>query len=288
MRCDVSRPILCIGSYATRPFYIEKIGRNVYCIEELCYCIVENAFLLDEESFNMELIEWIGKECSLRKLSDELYGMALKHCSMASLAGTILDYVGYNTRKEVDRTEEILRENAGMDIYRKKLARANFLLKNGKYTMAFREYEFLMNNTPDIDKQLRARIEHNEGVMYARLFLFEKAADMFLKAYYDGQDRESYLQYLAAKRMGLSDKEYVSFIADNDDIYEASLELESRMRGAEELFSSSSENQELGTLSAYKSEGKMHDYYNKVGDITDSIKAQYRDMVKDKARDRVK
>ena len=44
--------------------------------------------------------------------------MAAKRCSMAALAGTILDYVGYNTRKEVDKTEEILRGNAGMDIYK--------------------------------------------------------------------------------------------------------------------------------------------------------------------------
>ena len=280
----MGRPILCIGSYAEKPYFIEKIGRNVYCIEELCYCIVENAFLLDEECFDRELFEWIGKECSLVKLADELYGMSLKHCSMASLAGTILDYVGYNTKKEVDRTEEILRANAGMDIYRKKLSRANFLMKNGKYALAFKEYEFLLANTPDIDKKLRAGIEHNEGVMYARLFLFEKAADMFLKAYYDGQDKESYLQYLSAKRMSLSDKEYVAFIADNDDIYEASLELESRMKEAEERYLSSDENHVLGTLSVYKSEGKMHEYYNKVGDITESIKAEYREMVKDKVK----
>lgn len=277
----MGRPILCIGSYASNPYFIEKIGRNVYCIEELCYCIVENAFLFDEESFGAELFDWIERECSLVKLSDELRSMASKRCSMASLAGTILDYVGYNTRKEVDRTEEILRENAGMDIYRKKMARANFLMQNGKYTIAFREYEFLLNNTPDIDKKLRAKIEHNEGVMYARLFLFEKAADMFLKAYYDGEDHESYLQYLSAMRMKLSNQDYISFIADNDDIYEASLELESRMKEAEELYSSSEKNHMLGTLSVYRSEGKMHDYYNMVGDITESIKSEYREMVRD-------
>ena len=110
----MSKPILCIGRYAQNPYHIEKIGRNVYCIEELCYCIVQNAFLLDEESFDKELFDWIETECCLQKLSDELRSMAAKRCSMASLAGTILDYVGYNTRKEVDKTEEILRGNAGV------------------------------------------------------------------------------------------------------------------------------------------------------------------------------
>ena len=46
----MNKPILCIGTYAQTPFHMEKIGRNVFCIEELCYCIVQNAFLIDEES----------------------------------------------------------------------------------------------------------------------------------------------------------------------------------------------------------------------------------------------
>ena len=280
----MSKPILCIGSYAENPYHIEKIGRNVYCIEELCYCIVKNAFLLDEESFGSSLFDWIEEECSLVKLSDELRSMYAKKCSMAALAGTILDYVGYNTRKEVDKTEEILRGNAGMDVYQKKLARANFLLKNGRYAMAFREYEFLLANTPSIDKRLRARIEHNEGVMYARLFLFDKAARMFLKAYEDGGDKESYYQYLSAVRMDLSNKEYVSFIADNDEAYEASMEIEKRMKEAEDLYALSDDNHRLGTLSVYKAEGKMHEYYDQVGEITDKMKLTYRELVKDRVK----
>ena len=197
----MGRPILCIGSYAQTPYTIEKIGRRVYCIEELCYCIVQNAFLLDEESFGTALFDWIEKECSLVKLSDELRSMAKKKCSMAAIAGTILDYAGYNTRKEVDRTEEVLRENAGMDMYQKKLHRADFLFKNDRFAMAFAEYEFLLHNTPGIDRPLRAHIEHNEGVMYARLFLFEKAAKMFLKAYEDGGGN---LQELVRERARLN------------------------------------------------------------------------------------
>ncbi len=280
----MSKPILCIGRYAEKPYHIEKIGRNVYCIEELCYCIVQNAFLLDEESFGKDLFDWIESECALEKLSDELRSMALKRCSMASLAGTILDYVGYNTRKEVDKTEEILRENAGMDIYQKKLQRADFLMKNDRFTMAFREYEFLLHNTPDIDRKLRAYIEHNKGVMYARLFLFEKAAGMFLKAYEDGGDKESYMQYLSAVRMNLTNKEYVSFIADSDEAYEASLSLEGRMKEAEELYASSKDNLMLRTLGVYKAEGKMHEYYDKVGEITDEMKYSYIEIVKDKVK----
>ena len=184
----MGKPILCIGTYAETPYYLDKIGKNVYCIEELCYCIVQNAFLLDEDSFTGELFDWIARECSLDRLADELRSMYSKRCSIASMAGTILDYVGYNTKKEVDKTEEILRENAGLDVYKKRLSRADFLMMNGRYSMAFKEYEFILANTPDMNNRLRARIEHNEGVMYARLFLFEKAEKMFLKAFEDSRN----------------------------------------------------------------------------------------------------
>lgn len=280
----MNRPILCIGRYAEKPYHIEKIGRNVFCIEELCYCIVQNAFLLDEETFTTELFDWIGQECSLERLSDELKRMYAKRCSVASLAGTILDYVGYNTRREVDRTEEILRENAGMDIYKKKLARADFLMKNGRYCMAFREYQFLLENTPDINKSLRAKIMHNEGVMYAKLFLFDRAANMFNKAFEENGNRESYMQYLSAVRMSMTNKDYVGFIADNDDAFEASMELEKRMNEAEELYGASDDNHLAGTLSVYKAEGKLHEYYGRVEEITDTMKLEYRELVKDKVK----
>lgn len=280
MRC----PILCIGSYAKKPYHIEKVGRNVYCIEELCYCIVQNAFLLDEENFDEELFDWVDKECSLTRLSDELRSMSSKRCSVAALAGTILDYVGYNTRGEVDKTEEILRENAGLDVYAKKLQRADFLMKSGRFAMAFSEYSFLLSNTPGIDSELRARIEHNEGVMYARLFLFDRAAEMFLAAYNDSGDKESYYQYLSAVRMNLSNKEYISFIADNEEAYEASMEVERRMKEAQELYQASEVKHKIGTLSMVKAEGRTREYYDRVGDLTDTVKADYRGLVKNKVK----
>ena len=278
----MGKPILCIGTYGKNPYHIDKIGKNVYCIEELCYCIVHNAFLLDEETFSKELFEWIATECSLDKLADDLKAMTAKKCSVAALAGTILDYVGYNTKKEVDKTEEILRENAGMNVYRKRLSRAEFLMDNERYSMAFKEFEFLLSNTPDIDNEFRALIEHNEGVMYARLFLFERAEKMFLLAYEHGKSKESYIQYLAALRMRLTDKEYISFIADNEEAYEASLELEKRMDEARELYGSSDDKHVLGTISVYKAEGKMHEYYQQIGNITENLKEEYRSIVRDK------
>ena len=150
--------------------------------------------------------------------------------------------------------------------------------------MAFAEYNFLLGNTPDMDSLIRAHIEHNEGVMYAKLFLFDRAAEMFLKAYEDGGNKESYIQYLSAVRMNLSNKEYISFIADNDEAYASSMEVEKRMKLAEEEFEEGSENNIISALSVYRDEGKSREYYDQISRITDDMKNRYRDLVKDKVK----
>ena len=46
------RVSVCVGSYATIPYTIEELELSVYSMEELCYCLKENAFLLDVSLFS--------------------------------------------------------------------------------------------------------------------------------------------------------------------------------------------------------------------------------------------
>ena len=54
------------------------------------------------------------------------------------------------------------------------------------------------------------------------------------------------------------------------------------MNEATELYSASAENLTLRTISIYKAEGKMHEYYEQVGNITDNLKDSYRTEVRNK------
>jgi hypothetical protein len=86
--------------------------------------------------------------------------------------------------------------------------------------------------------------------------------------------------------MGLTDKEYITFVAENEDAYEASLELEKRMDEAQDLYAAGNDNLMLRSIQVYKAEGKMHDYYEKVGSLTEELKNDYRFMVKEKSSGR--
>ena len=66
---------LCLGIYATNAYCFERLGISVYCMEELCYCLKENAFLLGTEIMNDELLHFIGSDCQVPELAKELYPM---------------------------------------------------------------------------------------------------------------------------------------------------------------------------------------------------------------------
>ena len=71
------RVSVCVGNYAETPYCIPGLGINVYSMEELCYCLKENAFLLDFSMMNDALADWIDRACGLRELAKTLYPLKL-------------------------------------------------------------------------------------------------------------------------------------------------------------------------------------------------------------------
>ena len=74
----MSRVHLCLGRLADNPYTFEKSRVRVFSIEELCFFLRENAYLLDENIFTRGLFDWIGKECALPDLGQKL-NMLLKN-----------------------------------------------------------------------------------------------------------------------------------------------------------------------------------------------------------------
>ena len=51
--------LYCHEPIAALPYYVEGIGMNLYSMEELCYYIMENTFLLDNFFLREELGTWV-------------------------------------------------------------------------------------------------------------------------------------------------------------------------------------------------------------------------------------
>ena len=57
--------ILCQTKKADKPFFVESINTNIYSLEELCYFLYHNLYLVDSSVINENLCIWISEELDL-------------------------------------------------------------------------------------------------------------------------------------------------------------------------------------------------------------------------------
>lgn len=278
----MGKVILCLGDTAKTPYVLENLGLSVYTVEELCYCIKENAFLMDRGIICRELIDWLGEECKLEELADSLYGFLRQKSSVSAFLSTILEYTGYYQEPEISRVTQFLKAAEGQDEYEKRKRVADYLAGNGKYRMAAEKYWKLLKIIPEEDTLLRAKVLHNMAYVNCRLFQFEKASEQFLEAYRQSGRKESLLQYLAAKRMVLTEKEYVDFVAEHtNEYYDVSMELEQKIEKLTEQWKESAQAKEVSEIFADAALAQEQ-YRNILSDTAEHMKERYRSMVREK------
>lgn len=229
----LNRVYLCLGNRAGEPYEFQQARARVFSVEELCYFLKENAYLLEEGMLDKKLVEWIREECGLPDLAQKLAAARRETEPLQAFLEVLFAETGYYAPEEAAQAVRVTRLSAGVSASEKQKGRADYFLESHKYVLALQEYEALLGQMQGAHPVFLAKLYHNKGVAQAGLFLFEKAAASFEQAYRTGGSRESLIQYLGALRMSLSEAEYVTFLADHPELYEASLELESRWKERE-------------------------------------------------------
>lgn len=273
----MSKLILCIGSYAKTPYWVDRSELNLYSIEELCFYIRENVVLIDKEFMNIRLAEWVEQECKLPELGQDLLSCMREKASLTIFINRILKTVPYCTEEEMKEINKQLIENEDMNNWEKRKNRIDFYLKNGKYAVALREYEILRKELGNEDMKLAARISYNIGTIYAHLHIFGMAAENYLRAYKEEESEENFFAYLAAKRMMLSDKEYIDFVAQEVSHYDISLRLEKTIENLNSLWEESEEKQMLDDLQEWRKSQRVKEYYEAMEQLTSQQKDKYRE-----------
>lgn len=277
---------LCVGEYCENPYNIESLELKVYCMEELSYCLKENAFLLDLSLMNDKLVDWIGEECRVRDLAKQLYPMVHKQGSLSVFVVTILQYVGMYDPEEISQVEQVLKQGAGLSNMEKRKSQIDYMVEKRKYAAAIRGYDLLLETWSDLEKEgkelpagkVRAAILHNKGVALTGLMLYDKAAYYFREAWQTDPDREHLDAYLAAKRMELPEDEYVAFAAQNPENYTESLELEKRIEQFEREWEQQPEYRQLKLRGEWRT-GDRVKYDAENERLTQALKNSYRTSV---------
>ncbi len=279
----MSSVILRTGNYATTPYLFTKTYVNVYSVEELCYLMVTNAELLDSEIVCDELVTWLDEQCGLSQLAHSLYSLMNQNCSVNAFAGTILEHVKLYPAEVIERVESTIKRNAGLSPYEKKKAKADYMLSSGRVQIAMDQYRALCEEMPKTEDATKAKVFHNLGVCYAKLFFFAEAADSFYKAYEISGNMESLRLFLVSLRLSSRDRDYIDFISQHPQMHEVSLSIESNISSLEESFEETEARRTLDMLRTGKSEGVQGgtetDFYQELEIISASLKDRYRSYV---------
>lgn len=222
------------------------------------------------------LVQWIGTEAGLPALAQKLKGYLGKPRALSDFVSCILNETSYVSQDRQIRTRQIVASGTGMEPFEKRISRAGYMAENGQVYQALQEYQAVLDDLPAPERQFHGEVLCRIGRLYAELFRFREAADAFEQAYQLTRDQETYLLYLTAVRMSLSDSEYVAFVADHPESYSASLTLEKRVKEVEAAYADSEEKVSIDQLLRYRNEGQETNYEMALQKVLQKMKDDYR------------
>ena len=278
---------ICVGEYATTPYWVKGLDIPVYCMEELCYCLKENAFLLDTSLMDDSLIDWIGVSCGQSELARGLYPLVHKQGSLSAFVSMIMEYVGLYDTGSIHEIEQVLKKGAGLSGIEKRKSQIDYLIQKKKYVAALRGYDGLLEKWNELESaggelpaaKVRASILHNKGVAFTGLMLYRQAADSFWQAYEICESDEHFMAYLAAKRMELPDGEYIALVAELSGSYEQTLVLEKKLEDLLRQWQEQADYQRLMLRREWREGSEKQKYYDENERLTLGLKNSYRNSV---------
>lgn len=258
--------ILCRTKEASNPFHIKEMGVRIYSLEELCYVIYNNIYIINEDFFSDAFIAFIEEETLEKDLADKLRSAKKKGGSLAEMVAIVLLYVDYYTMEEVEAIKETINTLNAQNVRKRLKIIGDNLLNSAHYYNALWNYERIIKLP--IDKELPAlfyaNVYHNMGIAYAKMFMFFQAELFFNKAY-DISQYDISKKYAIIVRYLLDENEIIELDDDSKEEYAIKQQIEclkDNARGSEDY-------KRLQELE------KNQNYHKDVSDIIESWKQKY-------------
>lgn len=276
--CLLGGLIYCSQTLAKNPYYIQNISRNIYSIEELCYYLCNNLYLIDQNIKSEMLCQWIENEIGMKKLAAKLRQLVFGYGTDSMFVGYILRSIQYCEEEKIKEIEEILEQLNNKSEHEKRKIRADRLFQNGKYRKSLMEYRKIIEETSERNtpKEFYGKIYHNIGVIYGKMFLFQEAMEAFKKANEVLNDEESKnamnwcLYYLEMQGNTVNEEE------DGSNSDKTKLLIRQKRQELLKEFRNTREYLQLENLKNLKTQGRAEQYQEAVMKMIEQWKNEYR------------
>lgn len=209
--------ILCHKKRAKQPYVITRVHIRVYTIEELCYYICNNLYLIDYTFMNRQLCEWIGEELQMRELAKVLTNEIDKNCTVEQFALTILDMSTIYGQSEINKIQNMLERLQNQKPAEKAKYKADRLLESGEYASAIQVYQSIVHDEWDgsVNKEFYGKVYGCLGTAYGRMFLYGEAAEAYKKGFELCEDTDMLKAYLYCCYRHMTPASYVKMLSGN-------------------------------------------------------------------------
>lgn len=274
----MSSLILCNTVKAENPFYFELTGTNIYTIEELCYYIYNNIYIITEEIFDDDLVFWLREELEMAELSEKISDMLLHKNSLKDIVVTIFCSADYYIEKEIKALIEIMDSLEGMPILLRRKMKADNYMKYKNFSLAMKEYESILKSPKinELDSKDQGNIIHNLGIVRMNVSSFSAAAECFKDAYAKNDNKESLIHYLCALKLDKRDEEYEDALLNYNVKNDTIIDIEERFLRLGREAKSSPKYIMVDRLINLKHEGRVNEYYEAIDKMIGDWKLDYK------------
>ena len=272
-----SEMYLCLGALSTTPYFLSGLGVNIYSMDELCYYLCVNAYILDNDLIDVRLCDYMRDNLDMAPLAAKLRKMIKEGKTLGEMVTTILIDTKYCNDEEIARIKQVLVDNASLSFAAKRKVRGDNLLCANKYPRAIEEYQYVLSVlNKEEEPELYSSILHNVGCAYALMFLLDKAADYFKQAYEIDESRESLVMYLVCLRLTAKKEEYDRIVVKNGYDERIALEAVRIMTSARESEADTPYADAMNDILELRDSGRVSEFYAALDVALEEWKQEYR------------
>ena len=268
---------LCLGTLSPTPYFLSGLGVNIYSMDELCYYLCANAYILDNDLIDVRLCDYMRDNLGMPELAAKLRKMIKEGKTLGEMVTTILVDTHYCNDEEITRIKQILVDNASLSFAAKRKVRGDNLLCANKYPRAIEEYQYVLSVlSKEEEPELYSSILHNVGCAYSLMFLLDKAGEYFKQAYEIDGSRDSLIMYLICLRLSKKKEDYDRIVVKNGYDERVALEAVRIMASAREAAIETPYGDAMKDILEIHDAGRVSEFYRALDATLEDWKLEYR------------
>lgn len=270
--------IVTSGNYSKTPYFLKNSKLSIHSMEELSFCILKNPELCEDFLYDRDLATFIDKNLGLKERANLLLNCIERDAPLKDFVIICFCSCDYLIREEIEdfvsELSKVERTEKGLKIKHK----ADSYLELENYKNAGIHYQRLIDDAEilKVSPETLGDIYHNMGISVINTEGMAAASDFFRKAYELNNREESLQSYLLTLKFSNNEEELKTAMDIYGDDTDLNVWLNNALYSTELEAEAGSELHELNRARKLLEEGKVSEFYNEVGHLTEKMKEEYR------------